>query len=257
MITKDAGCLLNKVLSSVKGLVDEIVIVDNFSKDQTIKIAQKFKARIFYRHSKNLGDQKRYGVKKTRYQWILILDSDEVISRGLFKEILFLKKRGWLDQKDGYLISYQNHFLGKKINYGGENYQMLRLFKKGKAFIKSALIHENFQLTNDDKKGYLKNKIFHYSYRSLRQMFLKFTDYAIREACQKAKNGEKSSLTKVILYPLHMFYARFIKDQGYRDGLWRIPLDFGFAYMEFLTYFLLFFPKLLKKNNYYAKNIDK
>lgn len=245
MITKDADYLLKKSLSSAKDLVDEIVIVDDYSKDQTIKIAQQFKARIFFRHSNNLGNQKRYGVKKTRYPWVLILDSDEVISRRLFKEILSLKERGLLDQKDGYLIPYQNHYLGKKINYGGENYRMLRLFKKNKAFIKSALVHESFELRSDNK-GYLKNKIFHYSYRSLPQIFSKFTDYAIREAKQKLKRGEKTSLKKIIFYPLHMFYARFIKDKGYRDGLWRIPLDLGFAYMEFLTYFLLLFPKLLK-----------
>lgn len=41
-----------------------------------------------------------------------------------------------------------------------------------------------------------------------------------------------------------MFYARFIKDRGYKDGLFRIPLDLGFAYMEFLSYLGLLIFKL-------------
>ena len=41
------------------------------------------------------------------------------------------------------------------------------------------------------------------------------------------------------MYGPHMFYARFIKDRGYKDGLFRIPLDLGFAYMELVTYVML------------------
>ena len=67
-------------------------------------------------------------------------------------------------------------------------------------------------------------------------MYKKFTAYAFWEAKDKFKSGERSSLKKLILYPVHMFWARFIKDKGYKDGYFRIPLDLGFAYMEFLTY---------------------
>ena len=77
-------------------------------------------------------------------------------------------------------------------------------------------------------------------------MFNKFTDYAKRDVQTKINNREKSSLKKIILYPLHMFWARFFKDKGYKDGLFRIPLDLGFAYMEFLTYFLLLFKRKWK-----------
>ena len=78
-------------------------------------------------------------------------------------------------------------------------------------------------------------------------MFIKFTDYAIREAKQKARKHEKSSLKKIFLYPLHMFWARFFKDKGYRDGIRRIILDAGFAYMELLTYSALLLYNLMHK----------
>ena len=74
-------------------------------------------------------------------------------------------------------------------------------------------------------------------------MYKKFTDYAIRNASEKLKKGEKTSIKKIFIYPVHMFWARFIKDKGYKDGFFRMPLDIGFAYMEFLTYFLLIFKK--------------
>ena len=48
------------------------------------------------------------------------------------------------------------------------------------------------------------------------------------------------------MYPTHMFWSRFIKDKGYKDGYFRIPLDLGFAYMEFITYITLPFFKIFK-----------
>ncbi len=91
----------------------------------------------------------------------------------------------------------------------------------------------------------MRNKILHYSYRSLTQLYKKFSGYAWKEAKRKRQQGERTSAKKIVLYPLHMFWARFIEDKGYQDGFFRIPLDLGFAYMEFLTYFLMLF---IKKN---------
>ena len=228
MITKNADELLEKSLTSVIGLVDEIIIVDNYSSDKTVMIAKKFGAKIYFYKEENLGKQRRFGLGKVSNDWVLVLDADEIISARLRAEIKLKAKY------DGFYIPFQNHFLGKQLRYGGEDYKKLILFKKNKVKIKAALVHEKFEVIG--RIGYLKNKIYHYSYRSLWQMFRKFSDYAIREAKQKSKNGEKSSLKKIFLYPSHMFWARFIKDKGYKDGLFRIPLDLGFAYMEFLTY---------------------
>lgn len=78
-------------------------------------------------------------------------------------------------------------------------------------------------------------------------MFKKFTDYGVRMAKEKYSANEKSSFRKIFIYPAHMFWARFIKDEGHLDGLFRIPLDLGFAYMEFVTYiFLTYF--IIKDN---------
>ncbi len=244
--TKNSQETVEKTFKSVKDLVDEIIVVDNGSKDKTLAIAKKYQAKVIFYKGKNLGKQYQKGLQLIKNQWVLILDSDEHLSNQLKKEIKDKIKNQFLNNFDGYFIPFQNHFLGKPINYGGENYSMLRLFKKNKIKITSEPTHQKYILTSK-KVGYLKNKIIHYSYRSLSQMLKKFTYYAMEEAKKKFKKGEKSSLKKIFLYPLHMFYARFIKDRGFKDGLFRIPLDLGFAYMEFLTYLVLFILQLRKK----------
>lgn len=243
IITKNGETFLEKTLQSVNKLVNEIILVDDFSTDSTVKIAKKYHSRIFFHHEKDLGKQRAYALKKATSEWILILDADEMLSPALKKEITHVLTSKIYHLKSdvvGYWIPFQTHFLGRPLHYGGENYKKLVLFKIDAVTIKPALVHEKYELIKG-KTGYLKNEIFHYSYQSLFAMYRKFTDYAIRDACQKKKNGEKTNIRKLTLYPIHMFWARFIKDKGYKDGLFRIPLDLGFAYMEFLTYFLLLF----------------
>jgi glycosyltransferase involved in cell wall biosynthesis len=247
MIAKNAEELLDKSLESTEGLVDEIIIVDNGSIDKTVEISKKYKAHIYTNSDKDLGKLREYGFEKTTGDWVLMLDADEVLSQELKNEIASFKRSPEAVTKHtGYVIPYTNHFLGRPLKYGGENYKILRLFKRDMVKIDSALLHEKFEVTQGTV-GELNHPIYHYSYRSLAQVYKKFTDYALRDARQRKQKGEKTSLKKIFLYPIHMFWARYIEDKGYKDGLFRILLDLGFAYMEWLTYFYMALHTYYKK----------
>jgi len=243
ILTKNNEDLLTDTILSVKYLTDEIIVVDSSSKDKTIKIAQKYKAKVFNYPYLNLGKKRQFALSKAYYDWVLFLDTDERVSNKLQKEIKNkLSKKSFYN---AYLIPFTNHYLSKRIRFGGENYKMIRLLKKKDAIITSSLVHEEIQ-SKSGNIGTLKGSIYHYSYRTLFQTFSKFTDYALRESKEKARKGEKTSIKKIFMYPTHMFWARFIKDKGYKDGFFRIPLDLGFAYMEFITYITLPFFKIFK-----------
>lgn len=244
IITKNAEETIEKCLTSVHSFASEIVVVDDFSDDMTIKIAKGFTDKVYSKHQQSLGKQRDFALSKAKNNWVLFLDSDETVSNELRKEITSLLSKSKI-QFNGYIIPYQNHFLGRKINFGGENYKILRLFNKNTVQSVSPLIHEGFKV--DGEIGILKNKIYHYSYRSLSQMYYKFTRYAYLQAYKNKLEGGKTSFRKILLYAPHMFWARFIKDKGYKDGFFRVPLDLGFAYMEFLTYVLMLFPLKTKK----------
>ena len=239
MITKDAEITIKRSLTSIKNLASEIVIVDGGSSDKTINIAKKFHPKIFYYHGENWGNQCQIGLKKITGDWVLVLDSDEIVTKKLAKEIISLLK-GFLIKENGFYINFQSHYLGRPLKYGGENYKKMVFFKNKSALVKAFPVHYYYQIKKG-KVGLLKNKILHYSYRSVIQTYKKFTYYARTEAKIKLQNNESVSLRKLFINPIHMFYARFIEDEGYKDGLFRIPLDIGFAYMEFITYFCLLF----------------
>lgn len=242
MITRNSDDLLEEGFDSVEDLVDEVIIVDDGSIDRTLEIAKQFKARIYTYKQENLGLKRQFGLDKIKSDWVLMLDADEIVSQALSSEI----KKVISNSKtafDAYYIPYQNHFLGREVKYGGENYKIIRLIKRSAAKIYPLFLHEKFDAANN-KIGELNGKIFHYSYRSVIQMFTKFTDYAKRAAKDKIKRKEKVGFIKLFFFAPHMFWARFIKDKGYKDGLFRLPLDLGFAYMEGMTYWFLLLMKL-------------
>ncbi len=238
VITRNAAKELPAMLDSVNGLCREIIVVDDCSTDSTAETARKYGAKIYVRHDRDLGRQRFFSLERAKGPWILILDSDEQLSKKLRNEIIQLVRSKKIDQYDGYFIRFQTHLFGKPLRYGGEAYKKLILFKKSKATIEPAFVHEKFLVRG--KISALKNTALHYSYTSLGQIYAKFTDYALREAEQKYKRHENSSMKKIFLYPPHLFWARYINVKGYKDGLPRILLDLGFAYMEALTYILLF-----------------
>ncbi len=207
--------------------------MDAGSTDKTLAILQKFRVRLVRTGENHLGKNKAKALSMATGDLVLSLDADEILSAQLIQTINRIKRRKII--YDGYVIPFRNHFLGRRLKYGGENYYMIRLGKRKKFKIKKVSVHESL-LLNSKNIATLNSPVMHYSYRSLGQVIRKFSTYSLSEANEKYKTGERSSIKKIILYPIHMFWARFIKDKGYRDGCFRIPLDLGFAYMEFLTY---------------------
>ena len=82
MIVKNEEHFLPMCLDSVKGYVDEIIIVDTGSTDTTVKIAEKYNAKIYHHPWENSFSKARnYSLKYATGDWILILDADEEIDK--------------------------------------------------------------------------------------------------------------------------------------------------------------------------------
>jgi len=220
IITRNCGLTLKSTLQSAVNLVDEIVLVDDNSTDQTLAIAKQYQAKV-YNFKGSFGARKLFALNKASGSWVLNLDSDEQLSKKLASEIKSVvslpretRRVKWGSQPSGYYLPYQNYCFNHPLHHGGENYRILRLFKKESVVINDDLIHEHFELKKGRYSGKLRHKILHYSYRSIFQIVRKFTNYAALEARKKTKQGEKTSLKKIFIYPLHMFWARYFKDKG-------------------------------------------
>ena len=226
---------------------------------------------------KNLGERKQGLVKKAKGDWILVLDADERVSEKLYDEILHIRgsdkitlKRYFVKKAKretiAYAIPYQNYVFGKPVYWGGERYAKVRLFRRGYGRISPEPLHEEVILTQNFHKATpckrqgsgLENKnidemrgvIRHHSFRTPWQLFTKFTRYAwiaakMHEIASPSKTRDRNdTLQKLFLYGPHMFWARFIKEKGYKDGWRGLVLALAFGYMEGLTYWLLFIRRI-------------
>lgn len=188
------------------------------------------------------GGKEALGVRKNRlisqaaHEWVLVLDTDEVVSEMLCNEIRIIIKNTPVDIH-GYEIPYQNYIFGKSVRFGGEKYARVQLLHKRYGCFTPARVHE-YPIV-EGKVGKLKGAIHHYSYRSLPTVLVKFTKYAWQVAGEKRKVHESVTLKKLFLYGPHMVWARAVKDEGWRDGWRGVLIALCFGYMEMLTYWFL------------------
>ena len=80
IIARDEADRLARCIEAVKGLADEVVVVDSGSTDRTVEIARDLGARVFHRDWDGYGPQKRYAEDCAAYDWVLNLDADEVVT---------------------------------------------------------------------------------------------------------------------------------------------------------------------------------
>jgi glycosyltransferase involved in cell wall biosynthesis len=94
MIVKNEEKYLKDCLESVKGVVDEIIIVDTGSSDGTLRIAREYGARIFYFDWINdFSAARNYSLKQCTGNWILYLDADERLSAKSINQLKSLTRK--------------------------------------------------------------------------------------------------------------------------------------------------------------------
>ena len=117
-----------KAINSVS-FANEILIVDSFSSDKTIEIAQSMGARIIQRDYENCASQKNWAIPQAKHEWILLIDADEVVPLKLKNEILdILSKK--VDES-AFWIPRLNYYMGQKVRFSGwQGDAVIRLFKR-------------------------------------------------------------------------------------------------------------------------------
>ena len=114
IITYNEADNIRQCLESVRW-VDEIVVVDSGSDDDTADICKEYGVRFFTEPWQGFARQKNSAVSKTTEQWVLSLDADESITPELKKEIE--NTINLTAAKDGYWIARKNYFLGNESGY--------------------------------------------------------------------------------------------------------------------------------------------
>lgn len=271
---------LGRCLTSVADWVDEIIVVDGSSSDDTVKIANKYKSKVIItKNPINFHINKQKAIEACTGEWILQLDADEVVSEELKREIseivhqssnrhpefisgsrsrnkfgmTSMLKQVQHDKEhepiNGYWIPRKNYFLGKFLEKGGQypDYT-LRLYKKGKGKLPAKSVHEQAQV--DGKVGYLKNSLLHYPYKDFSEYLTHFDRYTSIFALELEEQKIIISLISIIKYciilPKYWFFLTFFRHRGFEDGFPGFVFSF-FSSIRFPASFVKYWEKS-KKN---------
>jgi glycosyltransferase involved in cell wall biosynthesis len=235
ILTFNSERKIEEVLSSVKDIADEIVVLDSGSEDRTLEIAESFGARVFYRKFDNFVNQKNHLLSLCRGEWVLFIDDDEVVSEELAGEILKVKESN--PPIAGYYVNVLTNYLGRWIKHAWYPDWHLRLAKREKCRWEGDRVHE--KLVVDGKVGYLKGNLLHYSYPSVSYHLKKIDLYTTLYAEGAFKKGKKFSLLKLLSSPVGAFLRRYILKRGFLDGFEGFALSVMASYYTFLKYLKL------------------
>ncbi|WP_179352631.1 glycosyltransferase family 2 protein [Winogradskyella vidalii] len=226
---------IEQCLQSLVHVVDEIVVVDSFSTDNTKAICERF--NVTFIEQKFLGyiEQKNFALSQARYDHVVSLDGDEALSETLQKSILNLKTN-W--KFDGYFANRFNNFCGQWIKHSDwYPNKKLRVFDRRKAEWQGINPHDNVQLYDKNSKaGHLKGDILHKTYQSYSE-FNQKTEYFSTIAAQAYfDKNKKAPVWKIIWNPSWAFFKSYILKRGFLDGLNGFVIGVQTANITFLKY---------------------
>lgn len=225
---------IEKAIQSLKGVADEIVVLDSGSTDKTVDLAKSLRARVYHREFDNFANQKNWAAEKASGEWILSIDADEEIPENLKEEI---KKAVKNDVYKGYLIPRRNFILGREIKHSRWSPDLhIWLWKKGFGEWVGD-VHEEVKV--EGKVGLLKNSKIHNSHKTL-SSFLKANNlYSDLEAQLLFKHNIKFSFWKMFWESLFEFFIRFIYKKGFLDGKEGFALAYAMGIYKFSVWIKL------------------
>ncbi len=235
IITFNEERIIEKNLSAVHNLADEIIIVDSFSTDSTQEICSKFpKVKFIQQKFLGFGKQKNFAIEQCQSEWILFLDSDEIPNEELINSIRKIISEP-KPEFNVYDVEFNNVFLGETLKYGGwGNIKRERFFKKGHGKYSEDIVHESFITT--ENKGKLKGKINHYTYKDIYHHIEKSNKYTSMMAEKMYRNGKKSNIFKILFKPMFQFFKSYFLRLGFLDGLVGYYAAATAAFYTFLKY---------------------
>ncbi|MCG1036360.1 glycosyltransferase family 2 protein [Polaribacter sargassicola] len=220
---------------------DEIIVIDSFSTDNTVALAEKYNVKIIKRKFDDFSSQKNFAISKATNSWIYVLDADERVSKELREEILKAVK----NPKDfvGFSFNRDFYFMNKQIKFGGySNNKVIRLFDKNFSRYNGSLVHE--KIITDGKIGEIETPIKHYSYKNFSHHLTKVQNYKELQAKELFAQGKKSSLFKIIVKPKTRFLTHYFFKLGFLDGFRGFVIAAIQSYGIFIKYVSL---RLLQK----------
>ncbi len=216
LITLNEERNLPRALESVRGLADEVVVVDSRSTDRTREIAMAAGARVIAHDWEGYSGQKIFAAAEAANDWVLSLDADESLSDGLCAEIVAIKQQPPTEAA-GYSMPRLAHYLGRWIRHSGwYPDRKVRLFDRRRARWTGELVHESVAVEGPVVR--LNADLLHYTCDSVEDHGRTLERYTTLAARQARAAGVRWALARRIVLPPWKFLETYLFRLGFLDG---------------------------------------
>ncbi len=240
ILTKNEESRIGECIKSVAGWADEIIIVDDESRDNTREIAEKLGAKVFVRKMDIEGKHRNWAYAKAKNDWVFSVDADERPTEELRKEI------NEVITKTEYVcfgIPFRTYIGDYWIRWGGwYPAPKVKLFRKSRFRYEEVEVHP--RIIVEGKCGHLRYDVIHYSYRDWGDFLNKSNKQTTFEALKWYKLSLENP--KKARYKMNTFHAlwrtmdrfirAFIVKKGYRDGFTGFMIAYFSSLYQIVSY---------------------
>lgn len=235
LLTYNSSRLLYKVLSPLLKIADELIIVDSGSIDETLNICNELGLVVNYHPYISHGVQMNHATTLAQYDWVLCMDSDEILDDEVVRSILALKAGEIPDVYCSWRLPRYWYVLGRETRtiypISSPDYPV-RLFNR-------TVAHFNNRPVDDQVTGYLHSerlpgRVQHDTFYSLHEIFSKLNSYTTRLV-----NGKtiRPSLTRGFISAIGAFFKWYLFSGAWRQGRIGVVTGLYAILYSFLKYF--------------------
>ena len=225
---------IERCISSLKEVTDEIVVVDSYSTDKTEKKCRNNNVKIIKHEFEGNIQQQNYAVSQASYDYILSLDADEELSNELKKSIIEIKNNCLFD---GYTFNRLTSYCGKWIRYcGWYPDTKLRIWNRNKGKFEGINPHGKVIMKPGCSIKHINGDLFHHSYYNINQHIEKINYYTDISSIEAFKQGKKTNILKIIIKSLFKFFRDYFLKLGFLDGYYGFIICVNSMHAKFLKY---------------------
>lgn len=238
ILTKNEEKNIEFCLSSIQTVAKRVVVIDSFSTDRTVEIAERFGAEVHQHEFVNYSKQFMYGMEiaDIRTRWVLRIDADERLTKESAVEINELCDKNADTDVNGLILRFEVNFMGRKLRHGGiYPFRKLLVFKYGKGQIEDRNMDEHIVLS-EGRTVEVKSDSEHHDYKDLTYWIDKHNWYSSREVLDYYQH--KDNIDEGVALDAKAKLKRFIKFRIY----YKLPMGMrAHLYFWYRYYFKLGF----------------
>jgi glycosyltransferase involved in cell wall biosynthesis len=231
IITLNEEHNIGRCIDSLKGIVDEVIVVDSSSTDRTVEIAEGKGAKVLNKEWCGYSDQKNWANEQASNDLILSLDADEELSSELFESI----KEALYSDCDNFKFARKANYCGVWISHTGWYPDTkFRIFDRRRTRWEGT-IHERLESSGPEPLK-LKGDLLHYSYRTISDHVDQSNKFSQLSALALLQSGQTPRVFKIIVNPVVRFIKFYFTKLGFLDGRYGFIISAISAYEVFLKY---------------------